>query len=774
MNETDVKVIIGGLLHDIGKVVYRTGDKQNHSASGAKFIREELGIEDQEIIDSVLYHHKSALVNADIREDSTAYITYIADNIASATDRRKKETEDYGFEMSLPLQPVFNILNGNHEEMYYHPDMVTREINFPMKEKIPFTSGFYQNVMRILGDALKAVEWNEAYVNSILSAFEQTCSYVPSSTSKGEVADISLYDHIKLTGAFNSCIYQYLKEHGITDYRKELLENEAEFFAKPVALLYEIDLSGIQDFIYTIHTKDALKMLRARSFYLEILMEHVEDMLLERLSLSRANIMYSGGGHSYMFLPNTGDVKQVLDQFGHEINDWLRETFDVSLYMAYGYTEASPDALRNNPEGSYKELFRNVGKEISKRKENRYTAEEIIHLNTVSASSYEHECKVCKKLSSVDEDDLCPICSALKASSKDILYQPFFTIMKNAAAGLPLPGGYSLVAESEESLRKRMGEDSSFVRAYAKNNYYTGLNVASKLWVANYTTGQTFEELSERAEGIHRLAVLRADVDNLGKTFVQGFEEQYSTVSRTATLSRHLSLFFKYYINGILEKGNMSLSEPKGNGRNVSIVYSGGDDLFLVGAWNEVIEAALDIRNAFHKYTQGTLTISSGIGIFQSGYPISQMALDSGILEDDSKDYPGKNAVTLFPDGGYYKRDGKTLNDSTYPWDEFEQKVVEEKYRLLRSYFMASGERGNSFLYHLLELIRNCDNKINFARYVYLLSRMEPDQKADPDEKKLFREFSKNMYDWIQNETDRRELKTAIYIYAYINREETL
>ena len=87
---------------------------------------------------------------------------------------------------------------------------------------------------------------------------------------------------------------------------------------------------------------------------------------------------------------------------------------------------------------------------------------------------------------------------------------------------------------------------------------------------------------------------------------------------------------------------------------------------------------------------------------------------------------------------------------------------------------MASGERGNSFLYHLLELIRNCDNKINFARYVYLLSRMEPDQKADPDEKKLFREFSKNMYDWIQNETDRRELKTAIYIYAYINREETL
>ena len=60
-----------------------------------------------------------------------------------------------------------------------------------------------------------------------------------------------------------------------------------------------MDISGIQSFIYTIGEKGALKGLRARSFYLEIMMEHIVDELLEKLSLSRANLIYTGGGHCY-------------------------------------------------------------------------------------------------------------------------------------------------------------------------------------------------------------------------------------------------------------------------------------------------------------------------------------------------------------------------------------------------------------------------------------------------------------------------------------------
>lgn len=88
-----------------------------------------------------------------------------------------------------------------------------------------------------------------------------------------------------------------------------------------------------------------------------------------------------------------------------------------------------------------------------------------------------------------------------------------------------------------------MEEDIYYVRTYAKNAMYTGKHIATKLWVGDYTTGDTFEAFAEQAEGIKRIAVMRADVDNLGQAFVSGFSQGKSTLSRTATLSRQLSVF---------------------------------------------------------------------------------------------------------------------------------------------------------------------------------------------------------------------------------------
>ena len=35
--------------------------------------------------------------------------------------------------------------------------------------------------------------------------------------------DISLYDHVKITAAIGSCIYEYMKENNETDYEKNTL-----------------------------------------------------------------------------------------------------------------------------------------------------------------------------------------------------------------------------------------------------------------------------------------------------------------------------------------------------------------------------------------------------------------------------------------------------------------------------------------------------------------------------------------------------------------------
>ena len=118
MTDREAKLILGGLLHDIGKVIYRQGDdRRKHSQSGYEFLKKEVQLEERDILDSVQYHHADAVKNAEINQDSLAYIVYIADNIASAADRRKNDSEDTGFEMAMPLQSVFNILNGRRSIM---------------------------------------------------------------------------------------------------------------------------------------------------------------------------------------------------------------------------------------------------------------------------------------------------------------------------------------------------------------------------------------------------------------------------------------------------------------------------------------------------------------------------------------------------------------------------------------------------------------------------------------------------------------------------------
>ena len=98
--------------------------------------------------------------------------------------------------------------------------------------------------------------------------------------------------------------------------------------------------------------------------------------------------------------------------------------------------------------------------------------------------------------------------------------------------------------------------------------------------------------------------------------------------------------------------------------------------------------------------------------------------------------------------------------------------VVEEKYRTIAGFFRNTEERGKNFLYHLLELARRQEDKIKLARFAYLLARMEPGEQAEPEEKARYREFSRKMYQWVKQEKDCRQLRTAINLYAYKIREK--
>ena len=763
ITDDQIKLMIGSLLHDIGKVVYRSGDGRNHSQSGYEYLKNEAHISDDEILNCVRYHHGMYLKNASLAEDDKAYVVYYADNVAAFSDRREAEAGEGGFDKAMPLESVFNILNGNHGQSHYAMQVLNpkNEINYPTEDEISMDEHFYQSVIQNITDNLKGITLDEEYINSLLAVLEANLTYIPSSTSKKELADISLYDHMKMTAAVASCVMQFLTAKGEKNYKQSLFINAEKSYDEEMFLLYSMDISGIQSFIYTIGEKGALKGLRARSFYLEIMMEHIVDELLEKLSLSRANLIYTGGGHCYLLLANTDDTRDILEHYEKSLNHWMMEHFDTALYVACGYAKANANALRNMPKGSYSDLYLTISKMISEKKSNRYNADMIRNLNSRKHEG-ERECKVCRRIARLT-DDKCQVCLALEKMSGSILYENYFTVMSESDKdALPLPENRYLAADTKESLLKRM-ESENYVRCYTKNEIYTGKHVTTKLWVGDYTTGDTFEKLAEQAKGVERIGILRADVDNLGTTFVYGLQrpdgdDKYVTLSRTSTLSRQLSLFFKCYINEILRKGTADNFGGSGE-RKAVIVYSGGDDVFLAGAWNDVIAAFMDIRNALEKFTQGTLTISGGVGIYDAKYPLNVMAKEVERLEDRSKHVEGKNAVTLFDE------------THAYPWNVFIQNVVTEKIGVLKNYFDQNDEHGMGFLYHLMELLRESGNNINFARYVYLLSRMEPQEHENKEKRAVYRSFSKKMYEWSGKEQDRKELIMAIYLYVYLNRK---
>lgn len=151
----------------------------------------------------------------------------------------------------------------------------------------------------------------------------------------------------------------------------------------------------------------------------------------------------------------------------------------------------------------------------------------------------------------------------------------------------------------------------------------------------------TLDRLARRARGIHRWGVLRMDVDDLGELFRQDL-----TLSRLATLSLSLRLFFEGWLPtlaGPQEEDADDLSQ------GLYLQYAGGDDLFLVGAWDALPRFAERVRRSFADYVAHNprITLSGGITLADAKYPLYQAAREADEAEKDAKRLPGKNAITF-------------------------------------------------------------------------------------------------------------------------------
>lgn len=758
MKKEKIDLFYGALLHDIGKVIQRaTGERKKHALVGADWFDE---IADNQVISDQIRYHMANYQSDKLGNDHLAYITYIADNIASGVDRRQSNEESDEdasakiWDTYTNQADIFNVFGAQTDKRYFKPTVLNlkSEPNFASETYEPFSKGDYAAIVTRIKNELAEFEFNQAQIDSLLNLFEATLSFVPSSTNTKEIADISLAEHSRLTAAFALAIYDYLEDKGRHNYKEDLFTKASAFYEEEAFLLASFDLSGIQDFIYNIATSGAAKQLKARSLYLDFMSEYLADSLLDKLGLNRANLLYVGGGHAYFVLANTEKLVETLVQFEKDFNQFLLANFQTRLYVAFGWESfAAKDIMSelNSPE-SYRQVYQKASRMISEKKISRYDYQTLMLLNRGGKSS-ERECEIChsvENLVSYHDQKVCDICRGLYQFSKEIAHDHFI-ITENE--GLPIGPNACLKGIAFEKL-----SHEEFSRVYVKNDYKAGTVKATHVFVGDYQCDEIYNyaalSKNENGLGIKRLAVVRLDVDDLGAAFMAGFSQQgngqYSTLSRSATFSRSMSLFFKVYINQFASD------------KKLSIIYAGGDDVFAIGSWQDIIAFTVELRQNFIKWTNGKLTLSAGIGLFADKTPISLMAHQTGELEEAAKGNE-KDSISLFS------------SDYTFKFDQFITNVYDDKLEQIRYFFNHQDERGKNFIYKLIELLRNYESeeKMNVARLAYYLTRLE--ELTDKEERDKFKQFKKLFFKWYtNNESDRKEAELALLLYVYEIRKD--
>jgi len=596
---------------------------------------------------------------------------------------------------------------------------------FPKKEfaEVPDYASLWNSFL----EEFKFIQANtyRAFAETFLNLIQKYTSCVPASTI--DFPDVSLFDHLKTTAALSVCLYDFYKSN-------ESTENPF--------LLIGADFSGIQPYIYQIVSKYAGKNLKGRSFYLSLLSDAIVRYLLKELNLFQANVVYNSGGSFYILAPNTNFVKDKLVKAISVIEEHLFEAHSTSLYVALDYVELSKDALMHkngqNLGKIWGELFEKRDKKKSAKfasqNKSRYsdffepimqggnadrdsiTGEEflpdekpILKGGLKLKKATDEQIEIGKKLRDtnlivVKEGTPLPYWQdKTKISPADLGFTYYFLNNKND------------LTEMKEKLRASADEvtvitlngtcgDCDFMQTMdGINNIYSlifyGGNEIDRKNVP------TFEEMCEN-DSFSRMGVMRMDVDNLGNIFQNGIAQERSTLSRYAALSRSFDFFFSGYLNTIWRETNPDKS---------FIVYSGGDDVFIVGSWEVMIELAKKIRTDFSEFTCNNpkFSLSGGIAIVPPKFPIMKGADESEIEEKQAKDHICKDNA----------KNSLSFMDMPLNWNE-EFDVVERLKNNLRD-CLKEERLPKSFISKLMSHYENAEmkkHKIGRAKTYWMLT----------------------------------------------------
>ena len=671
---------------------------------------------------------------------------------------------------SIPLFSVFNSLKVN-ENRSADPNVafglktlgLNRESIFPeslKQEDVKSLKGQYQELWRDFETEF------EGLPSDSFSGLEESLFYllrkytwsIPSNTM--DMANVSLFDHLKTTAAIADCLYLASENEALKDTFD--FSKQYDYLAEgsfPL-MMVGVDISGIQSFIYDVASKKAAQSLKGRSFYLQLLMDAILQKFKEKPIYAKAgHTLYASGGKAYLLLPNTTEVNEKI--FG---KDGIKETVENELWKEHKgkiaiNLETAGFAYHSRPKGNawqtwvetenqpgerkyISHVWKSLSDKLNQQKNQKFksrlinhfdeyfdethsdlqaggntegdngvktcavTGEEIIGKheklddNTVVKPAVKRQTDLGKTLKDADyiisfkgkpEDD--KYLSDRAKSKITVLSTNYYLFDKEELIKdeAEFQDNISSADVSKVSTINKLnfldaplsGQQVSYGYEFYGGNqqaYHREENDQPEEYSPNNKKEKTFDELAKTNSGSNTLlGILRMDIDNLGKLFIKGLKPEQLSLSTYATLSFQLELFFSGYLN-TLRDSEVEIDEngnPKKdkNGNTVyqfrdwlNILYSGGDDLFVVGRWDKTIEFAEIVKERFKQFThRPDISLSGGTAFVHEKFPIAKAAQMAGEAEGASKAREDKNAITFF---------GETIG-----WDkEFETvKILKDK-----------------------------------------------------------------------------------------------
>ncbi len=655
----------------------------------------------------------------------------LADTYASR--ERKEVDEKGGHAPDTPLRSVFANLrvqkNYGQRDCGYNMVEAGQEVGlrlggaYPQARSNVSRDTYWRLAERLdkrLAALVKLSPSPETLLSNLLGIFHELLWNVPSDT-QGE-PDVSLFDHLRLTGAIAAALWAY---HDGKATVEELRDEKSEKF-----LLVLGDLGGIQGHIYRIQgartgVGSLAKRLRARSLEVSLAAEAMGLELLQRTGFTPLQRIISAGGKFYLLLPNTPSVHQALGEVRQGWEEWALQQGATLLpfLAAHPFT---PGGFR-----AFSQVLKAAHQKLAEAKQKPLSSQFATPDLTSGASL--RPCTACGvRPARSATDELCHGCErdghmgrlipkrteigffpqdasrphyrfpawrvALEGSSDYTLRtRPDFTPVAHPWEVRLLAGH---IPTLDETLRQGCWRDLADYQAWAREQ---------GLWEEEEEGRKaddplTLAELAEFSTGAKYLGALMLDADRMGEAFATGFKDEKgqdsSSPSRMAALSRMLELFFAGEVPELirnpqnytkrLDWNDTKASEKARRYPLIYSVYAGGDDLFLLGPWDVLLDFALDLKRLYQGFTQHPkLTLSGGLVLVNPSLPIPLLAEAVQEAEQAAK-AAGRDQLHLF---------GQSV-----PWSELPELVG--WMQIFQRHLQAEGKEGmtSALAYRLLRL----------------------------------------------------------------------